>query len=153
MNLQNNDEIKRAAIERLSKDKPKGRHQEVIAVPVREALSDFCRQEIEFAQAVLDKDEGFDKCLDAVCKDVGNCLSDIEAYRRAVAFYFPGAGVHFTMRINLCASVDGSGDDGAPKSPNLQSAANPAGSPVEAVPDAKADKPPMLELSMDDLFA
>lgn len=139
MLLKSDETIKSEAIARLNDVKPGtlGMKERAICDAVRRALTDFCQQETEFAQAVLDKDAGFDACLKSVVAGCGTCLSDIEAYRRAVAFYFPGAGVNFTMRINLCASVDESGDDNPAKSPDLQ-------------PTAKAT--PALNLSLDDLL-
>jgi len=73
---------------------------------VRDALLDFCRQDAEFAQAVA-QGGSFAECMKAVAKCVkGNTLSDLEAWGAAVRFYFPGAGIHCEMRINLCASVE-----------------------------------------------
>lgn len=139
MLLRSDETTKAEAIARLNEVKPTtlARKERAVCGAIRNALTDFCKQETEFAQAVLDNDSGFEACLKAVVSGCGECLSDIEAYRRAVSFYFPGAGVNFTMSINLCASVDGSGDDKAEKSPDLQ-------------PTAKAA--PALNLSLDDLL-
>ena len=71
---------------------------------VLKALLDFCRQDAEFAQAVV-QGGSLEDCMKAVTADVGNCISDLEAYRRAVKFYFPGADVRFHMTVDLCASV------------------------------------------------
>lgn len=67
---------------------------------VRDALLDFARQDIEFAEAIADGGS-FKDCMAAVCKGVGQSLSDLEAYSRAAAFYFPGCKVRFEMRIDL----------------------------------------------------
>ena len=67
---------------------------------VREALLDFCRQNEEFAQAVA-QGGSFKDCMTAVAKGVKNSISDLEAYRRAAAFYFDGAQVQFSMTIWL----------------------------------------------------
>ena len=40
-------------------------------------------------------------CMKAVAKGVTNALSDLEAYKRAVQFYFDGATVQFVMKIAL----------------------------------------------------
>ena len=37
----------------------------------------------------------------AVCKGIGQSLSDLEVYSRAAAFYFPGCKVRFEMHIDL----------------------------------------------------
>lgn len=83
-----------------------GRHQDVMKSAVRDALLDFCRQDAEFAQAVA-QGGTFAECMNAVAKNVGGSISDLEAFRRAVQFYFPGADISFQMRIDLCASVSG----------------------------------------------
>ena len=73
---------------------------------VHQALLDFCRQDREFAQAVV-QGGSFADCMKAVGKCVmGNSISDIQAYGAAVKFYFPGAGIDVKMSINLCAEVE-----------------------------------------------
>ena len=67
---------------------------------VRDALLEFCRQNEEFAQAVA-QGGSFQDCMKAVAQGVGNCISDLEAYRRAAAFYFDGAKVQVSMTIQL----------------------------------------------------
>lgn len=106
----------------------KGQKESAVAPAVLDALCDFARQDAEFADAILQSSASFADCMAAVCKGVGSCLSDIEAYRRAVAFYFPGAGISVTMRVDLCASVNG---------------ANEGGGGVAGA----------MELSLDDLFS
>ena len=48
----------------------------------------------------------FSECMKAVAKGCGSAISDLEAFRRAVRFYFPGADVKFHMTVNLCADVE-----------------------------------------------
>lgn len=92
------------ALERLEKELKDGkglnRYAGVMAEPVRKQLEDFCRQDGEFAQAVA-QGGTFKECMEAVTKGVGSSLSDIEAYERAVRFYFPGARVRFQMTVDL----------------------------------------------------
>ena len=71
---------------------------------IRDALLEFCRQDGEFAQAVV-QGGSFQGCMAAVAKGVGSSISDLEAYKRAVAYYFPRAGIRMTMKIDLCDSV------------------------------------------------
>lgn len=78
-----------------------GQKENAMAPSVREALTDFCRQDAEFAQAVA-QGGSFKDCMAAVAKGVGGSISDIEAYRKAVRFYFKGADVRFRMEIDLC---------------------------------------------------
>jgi hypothetical protein len=82
------------------------RYAEAMKESVCDALTEFCRQDDEFAQAVV-QGGSFEDCMKAVAKCVkGNALSDLEAWGAAVKFYFPGAGIHCELRIDLCASVD-----------------------------------------------
>ena len=74
------------------------RHGKVMAQPVKEALTEFCRQSEAFSQKVL-KGKSFEECMKAVGKDVGDSISDLEAYRRAVQYYCKGADVRFRMEI------------------------------------------------------
>lgn len=80
--------------------KVKGQKEGVMKSAVRDALLEFCRQNEEFAQAVA-QGGSFPDCMAAVAEGVGGSLSDLEAYRRAAAFYFDGSKVHFTMTIQL----------------------------------------------------
>lgn len=69
---------------------------------VKTTLLDFCRQDDEFAQAVV-QGGSFTGCMAAVGKKVKNgSISDLDAYSAAVGFYFPGARIRFEMRIELC---------------------------------------------------
>lgn len=81
-----------------------GQKESAMAGAVKAALLDFCRQNDEFAQAVVQGGQ-FKDCMAAVAKGVGSSISDLEAYKRAVAFYFPGAGIRCNMTIDLCDSV------------------------------------------------
>ena len=71
---------------------------------VRDALLEFSRQDEEFARAIAEGGS-FKDCMAAVAKGVSNSISDLDAYKKAVSFYFPGAGIHMTMKIDLCDSV------------------------------------------------
>ena len=82
----------------------KGQKETAMKGAVRDALLEFCRQNEEFAQAVA-QGGSFPDCMAAVAKGVVGSISDLEAYRRAVSFYFPGAGIQFSMKIDLCDSV------------------------------------------------
>ncbi|MEG1998206.1 MAG: hypothetical protein RR051_07155, partial [Clostridiales bacterium] len=45
-------------------------------------------------------------CCEEIMKGVGSSISDLEVYRKAVQFYFPGADIQMKMTIDLCASVN-----------------------------------------------
>lgn len=77
-----------------------GQKEGAMKSAVRDALLEFCRQNEEFAQAVA-QGGSFPDCMKAVAQGVGNCISDLEAYRRAASFYFDGAKVNFSMAIQL----------------------------------------------------
>lgn len=77
-----------------------GSKEKAMAGAVHDALKDFCLQDPEFAQAVV-QGGSFPDCMKAVAKGVGTSISDIEAYRKAVQFYFPGAKIRMQMTIDL----------------------------------------------------
>ena len=79
---------------------------EAMKSAVRDALAEFCEQDGEFAQAVV-QGGSFKDCMSAVRKCVkGNAISDMEAFGAAVRYYFPGAGIDIKMTINLGANVE-----------------------------------------------
>lgn len=77
------------------------RREQAMHKPVADALREFCRQQPEFAQAIYQSKKTFADCMKHVAKGVGTSISDIEAYRRAVEFYFPGAQVEFQMALYM----------------------------------------------------
>ena len=83
------------------------RYAQVMKQDVHDTLLKFCGQDDEFAQAVV-QGGSFEDCMKAVTKGVkNNGISDMTAYGEAVKFYFPGAGINVTMKIDLLASVRG----------------------------------------------
>lgn len=76
------------------------RYAQIMKQSVKQALENFCQQDEEFAQAVV-QGGTFENCMKEVAKNCGNGISDLEAFRRAVQFYFWGADVQFQMKINL----------------------------------------------------
>lgn len=67
---------------------------------VAKTITAFCATE-EFAQAVYNSKKTLSDCCKEILSGVSSAISDIEAYKRAVKFYFPGATVHFNMEIHL----------------------------------------------------
>ncbi len=106
-----------------------------VASSVEEALTLFCEQNAEFAQAVEQSGKTAAECVENAVMGCGSSISDIEVYRRAVQFYFEGATVHFNMTIDL-------GDEGFS---NVQ-----PDKPGQIRTDS--DKPGGLSLSLDDLL-
>lgn len=76
------------------------KREKVMAPAVLETLKTFCLQDQEFAQAVA-QGGSFSACMKAVADGVGNSISDLDAYKRAVQFYFPGAQIRMQMTIDL----------------------------------------------------
>jgi len=101
-------DMKKEALAKLEAEKKTAkcdRYGSAMKGAVCEALELFCRQDAEFAQAVV-QGGTFADCMKAVAKGCGSAISDLEAFRRAVRFYFPGADVKFHMTVNLCADVE-----------------------------------------------
>lgn len=72
---------------------------------VADALICFCKQDEEFSQAIIDSDKTLADCLKHISNGIGNSISDLEVYNKAVEFYFSGATVKFHMTIDLCGEV------------------------------------------------
>lgn len=83
-----------------------GAKQQVMAPSIAAALVSFCEQEQEFAQAVEQSGKSFQDCMNAVADGVGSGISDLEAYKKAVKFYFSTADIRFSMTIDLCGDID-----------------------------------------------
>lgn len=96
------------AVEKLKKEKAavKGQKETVMAGAVLAALQDFCVQEEEFAQAIV-QGGSFADCMKEVAKGVGNSISDVDAYKKAVQFYFPGAKIKMQLSIDLIGDAAG----------------------------------------------
>lgn len=130
----------------------------VVKKPVTDALISFCKQEPEFAQAIVQSDKKLEDCLKAVIKDVKEGISDIDAYTRAVRFYFPTAGINFKMTVDLCANTDltensdlQSNAEMTQDKPQIIHTKNENVSEEKSKQDSKSKKS-VLELSFDDLF-
>ena len=89
---------------------------------VRATLETFCTQDEEFAQAVVQGGD-FQACMAAVAKGVGGSISDLEAYRKAVQFYFPGAEIRMQMTIDLIGAA--AAKEPEPYTPKHASTAKP----------------------------
>ena len=76
------------AVEKLNTEKKSvaGQKENVMSGAVLSALKDFCRQD---------------------AAGVGNSISDLDAYKKAVQFYFPGAEVRMQLTIDLIGQAAG----------------------------------------------
>jgi len=105
-------EYTQQAIDKIDRDYSHGLYgakESAMKKAVRDTLVEFCRQDDEFAQAVVQGGE-FAQCMKAVASGVGSSISDLEAYRKAVQFYFPGAEIRMTMTIDLVGAAAGKED-------------------------------------------
>lgn len=125
------------AIKKLAAEKENfkgGQKEKAMMFAVYNTLVSFCKQESEFAQAVAQSGKTLTDCLAAVAKDTGAAISDIDAYKKAVNFYFPGANIKCTMTIDLIGAA-------ASDTP-----------PIEMSSTAEPSKKSVFEMSLDDLF-
>lgn len=120
------------------KKEVKGNKEGAMKHAIADALISFADQDNEFARAICEGGS-FADCMKAVAKGVGNSISDIEAIRKAVDFYFKGAKVNFTMTISVNPH----------EAPAVDPAPTPETSPTQG---AETEKKSVLELSLDDLF-
>ena len=100
-------EFQKEAKEKLEKEYKAGKYDRYATAmkdAVRKALDGFIEQDGEFAQAVA-QGGSFEDCMKAVAKGCGSSISDLEAYRRAVQFYFPGADIRWSMTIDLIGNA------------------------------------------------
>ena len=88
------------ALKKLDAAQAAGQKEKAMAKAVAAVLQDFCRQDAEFAQAVA-QGGSFKDCMFAVAKGIGNSISDLDAYKKAVRFYFPGADISVQMKIDV----------------------------------------------------
>ena len=96
-------EYRDQALKKIQAEYKSGKYDkygQVMKADVIRQIEDFIEQDDEFAQAVV-QGGTFEDCMKAVAKSCGQALSDVEAYRRAAAFYFPGAKVKMQLTIDL----------------------------------------------------
>lgn len=127
---------KEQAINKLEEGKKNvsGQKEKVMAGAVFSQLKTFCQQDEEFAQAVA-QGGAFSECMKKVAQGVGNAISDLDAYKKAVQFYFPGAEVRIQLTIDLIGSA----------------AEQPKPTTVAAQPAAE-DKSKIISLNLFDFF-
>lgn len=96
------------AVAKLKEEKKnvKGQKETAMAGAVMAAIKDFCLQDEEFAQAVV-QGGSFADCMKKVAAGVGMSISDLDAYKKAVQFYFPGAEVKMQLTIDLIGKAAG----------------------------------------------
>lgn len=99
------------AHEKLKKERSavSGSKERAMADAVLDAIKVFCSQEPEFAQAVV-QSGSFADCMKKVAAGVSDSISDLEAYKKAVQFYFPGAVVNMQLTIDLIGEAAEKGE-------------------------------------------
>lgn len=78
-----------------------GKKETAVKDAVLKTICKFCEQNAEFKQAIEQSNKSFADCLKATVKNAGISIEDLEVYKRAVAFYFPGADIKCTMTLDL----------------------------------------------------
>lgn len=127
----------------LAEIKGASRYVNAVKQEVFSAVMNFCGQSAEFAQAVEQSAKTFGQCCEAVVKNVaGGSLSDIEAFRRAADFYFPGAKIEFRMVIHM-SEWEEPGEAHAVEGANLQtSGESPTDSAERIAEEARKETEP-----------
>lgn len=126
------------AINKLTKEKKGfkgGRKENAMLSAVFAALENFCKQDEEFAQAVVQNSKTLSDCLAAVAMGTRDFISDLDAYKKAVQFYFPGADIRCTMTIDLIGAA-------ASDKPPIEMISKPQ----------EPTKKSALSISLDELF-
>lgn len=78
-----------------------GKYETVVKNAVLRTICKFCEQNAEFKQAIEQSGKSFADCLKASVAGAKEHISDLDCYKRAVAFYFPGADIKCTMTLDL----------------------------------------------------
>ena len=90
------------------KSEVKGQKESAMKNAVADALISFCGQDDLLAKEIVEGGT-FAECMKAVASGVGNSISDLEAYKKAVKFYSPSAEIGFAMTIERAgAKAEGS---------------------------------------------
>lgn len=87
-----------------------GQMEAVMKDRCAEVLCDFCKQDEEFAQAVVQSSKTFSDCLKSITDKYGKNakqqgISDLDAFKQMVQFYFAGAVIHLSMQIDLIGNA------------------------------------------------
>ena len=124
----------------------------------------FADQEPRFAEVICNTKRTFSECCAAVVHNAGGMISDLDAYRRAVQFYFPNAEVEFVMNVKLTGAAPTAEEmqkpasikpqepaaprPAAPAKPKKEPAAKPAPKPKKAKEDKPKQDDGIMQLSL-----
>lgn len=119
----------------------------VIYEPTAKALELFCEQEPEFKQAVEQSGKTFNQCIDSVAEEIGESISDLKVFEKAVQFYFSEATISMIMTINMSGKVEAEHE----KANQTEKKLYVKPQVLETPPIEKAESK-TLTLSLDDLL-
>lgn len=97
-------DITQAAIEKIKGEYEKfhgDNKAKAVSSYVSTILQDFCKQDKRFAEVVYKFRRTVSDCCKDILQGVGNHISDIDVYRRAVKFYFPNSEINMNMTISI----------------------------------------------------
>lgn len=120
-----------SAIEKIEKELKSfkgGNKAKAVSGHVAANLKSFCKN-AQFAAAVIKSEKTLSDCCEEIMKKVGDSISDIEVYRRAAKFYFPGAVVKFSMQIEVDGKIEAAeetalGRESTPKRKKIKQESN-----------------------------
>lgn len=164
--------MKTQAIEKINKELKGfkgGKGENVMKSRCAEVLKSFCEQNEEFAQAVVQTDRTLSDCISAIWKKYNNKtrtdgISDLDAFKTMVQFYFPGAGVHFAITVDVEANepvetFDAPANTAEPNEPDDDEDDDGENEDDEAeqeepaaAPAPKAEKKKSLSFNLDDFI-
>jgi len=123
-----------------------GNKESAVSTYVHTVIQDACGQSEQFAEVVYKYKRTLADCLKEIMKNVGNAISDIDVYRRAIQFYFPNSDVSAVTTITLTGDAPDESEINKKASPdpvkkNKPSKANTADEPDEADEEGEPVKP------------
>lgn len=107
--------MKFRAIDKLNREYKESNVSDIAKVIFEKTVNtvkSFCENE-KFAEAVVKQEKTIAECCENIVKEIaeamknpktriiGTGLSDVEVYKKAAEFYFPGADICFSMKIVL----------------------------------------------------
>lgn len=141
-----------------------GREAQAVRDYILKTLIYFADQEPRFAEVVCNTKRTFSECCAAVVHNAGGMISDLDAYRRAVQFYFPNAEVEFIMNVKLTGAAPTADEmqkpasikpqepaaprPAAPAKPKKEPAAKPVSKPKKAKEDKTKQDDGVMQLSL-----
>lgn len=154
-------DYKKLAVEKLETERKAMKPSSTSAVgimynEVANVLRNFCSQDDKFAEVVYKTKRTFNDCMNEVAKNHGHGISDIDAYRRAIQFYFPNSQIEFLMKMTLTGEEPDekyiNKETPKPKSKSAAKPNNKAAEKTAQKPTAKKEKkkqePEIIQLSM-----